>query len=254
MPRRQRPLSAGARTLTNGDLDEQANQVAARLLNLGAGQDCTVGVLLPHGIDLAVAECAVLKTGAAFLLLDPAHPGDQLASIGDDAGTSIIVTTERYVSQVPAHHQIVCLDTFIPADGPALPSTDTSPAVQIPPATPTERIVADIWCEVLRLPSVSVLDNFFDLGGHSMLLYRMKDRLAETAGASLGLIEFFEHPTVRALARRIDGDTKIDAQDHDNRRSGRSRLELQRARSTRIADSGKGSQLMSEAPDDEAAM
>jgi amino acid adenylation domain-containing protein len=120
-----------------------------------------------------------------------------------------------------------------------VPATAAGPAAEEPPATPTEWMVAEVWCEVLNLSTVSVLDNFFDLGGHSMLLYRMRDRLAETAGASLGIIEFFEHPTVRALARRIDGDTRTDAQDSGGRRDGLSRLESQRARRARIAGSGE---------------
>jgi hypothetical protein len=100
-------------------------------------------------------------------------------------------------------------------------------------------MVADVWCEVLELRTVSVLDNFFDLGGHSLLLYRMRDRLLETVGASLGIIKFFEHPTVRALARHIDGDFSTDAQDIGDRRGGLSRLDLRRARRPRIADSGE---------------
>jgi hypothetical protein len=139
-----------------------------------------------------------------------------------------------------------------PAPGPAPdPAVAESPAaaekaaVAEPPATPTERIVADVWCEVLELPAVGVLDNFFDLGGHSMLLYRMRERLAATAGASLAIIEFFEHPTVRALARRIDGDARTDASDApgapdvSDRSRGRSRLELRRVRRALIADSGQ---------------
>lgn len=126
-------------------------------------------------------------------------------------------------------------------------SAPLSPAVAEPPVTPTERMVADVWCEVLGLRTVSVLDNFFDLGGHSLLLHRMKGRLVETAGASLNIIDFFEHPTVRALAGYIDGDirastgtdARTERQGASDRRGGLSRLELRRARRARTAEPGE---------------
>ncbi|MFI7136120.1 phosphopantetheine-binding protein [Nonomuraea sp. NPDC050153] len=109
-----------------------------------------------------------------------------------------------------------------------------------PPTTPTERVVVDIWCEILKLRTVDISDNFFDLGGHSRLLPRMRDRLREALGADLRLIAFFEHPTVRTLARHIDGDSRADKQDIGDRHSGLSRLELQRqARHGLITDSSE---------------
>jgi hypothetical protein len=51
---------------------------------------------------------------------------------------------------------------------------------------------------------VSVEENFFDLGGHSLLLVKMHRRLQETLYPELSIVTLFEHPTVRSLAHHLD--------------------------------------------------
>lgn len=111
-----------------------------------------------------------------------------------------------------------------------------------PPATQTERVVAGIWCEVLELPQVSVRDNFFDLGGHSMLIYRVRDRLVERMGRSPAIVKFFQYSTVRGLSRYIDsgaqadgsGDHWAEDRSYGERRGGLTRLEMRRAQRARV--------------------
>jgi amino acid adenylation domain-containing protein len=64
-----------------------------------------------------------------------------------------------------------------------------------------ERAIAAIWREVLGRERVGSRDNFFDLGGHSLLLAEVQARLASTLGRELTMVELFRHPTVEALAR-----------------------------------------------------
>lgn len=66
-----------------------------------------------------------------------------------------------------------------------------------------EDALAAIWCEVLEVPSVSADDNFFDLGGHSVLLHMVRDRIDERLGLSPPLVDLFTYPTVRSLARHL---------------------------------------------------
>ncbi|HEY3685974.1 MAG TPA: amino acid adenylation domain-containing protein [Streptosporangiaceae bacterium] len=119
-------------------------------------------------------------------------------------------------------------------DADALPAPDApAPSVHEPPATPSERAVAGIWCEVLERSEVGVRDNFFDLGGHSMLIHRVRDGLAERLGHAPAIVAFFQYPTVRTLARHIDGAAAAPAAETDraeHRRGGRSLLEARRAR------------------------
>ncbi|MFE3741080.1 phosphopantetheine-binding protein [Streptomyces sp. NPDC059134] len=80
-----------------------------------------------------------------------------------------------------------------------------------PPVTATERVLAAIWSEVLEVSQVSVEDNFFDLGGHSVLLHMVQDRIGRELGKNPPLVELFTYPTVRALARRLAGGARAGA-------------------------------------------
>ena len=80
----------------------------------------------------------------------------------------------------------------------------TRAAAPEPPATPTEHEVARIWCEFLRLPSVSMTANFFEIGGHSLLGARMVTALNQRFGLALHLKDIFEFRTARELALHID--------------------------------------------------
>ena len=72
-------------------------------------------------------------------------------------------------------------------------------APQVPPRTPAERLLAAIWCEVLRRPDVGVEDNFFELGGDSILSIQIVARAREQ-GLRVTPRQLFEHQTVAALA------------------------------------------------------
>ncbi|HEY6391955.1 MAG TPA: amino acid adenylation domain-containing protein [Bryobacteraceae bacterium] len=69
-----------------------------------------------------------------------------------------------------------------------------------PPRNELESRIAEIWRQVLNLETVGVDENFFDLGGHSLLLTRLYARLREETGREFPMVELFRHPTVSALA------------------------------------------------------
>ena len=75
----------------------------------------------------------------------------------------------------------------------------------IEPASDAERMVAAIWSDVLRLPSVGVHQNFFDLGGHSLSMAAVYEKLAASLGRPIPMVELFRHPTVSSLANHIAG-------------------------------------------------
>ena len=73
-----------------------------------------------------------------------------------------------------------------------------------PPANHFERVIANVWRQVLQ-KEVSTQDNFFDLGGHSLLLAEVQSRLRDEADLEIPLVKLFEYPTVADLASFVAG-------------------------------------------------
>jgi len=71
------------------------------------------------------------------------------------------------------------------------------------PRTPLEQVLAEIWAEALGVSEVGIHDNFFKIGGHSILATLLVTRLRETFQIELPLRTFFEAPTVSKLAESI---------------------------------------------------
>ncbi|RST55767.1 non-ribosomal peptide synthetase [Variovorax sp. MHTC-1] len=89
-------------------------------------------------------------------------------------------------------------------DRKALPSPTVSrQQAYKPPQGRVAETVAAIWSEVLGVEKVGVDDNFFDLGGHSLLLIRVHRLLEDRLAAGLSVVDLFKHPTIAALAQHI---------------------------------------------------
>ncbi|MGW4898058.1 amino acid adenylation domain-containing protein, partial [Kitasatospora sp. NPDC004240] len=85
-------LTSDGLSLTYGELEERANRIAQHLVALGAGPERIVGLSLERGPDLIPALLGILKSGAAYLPLDPANPADRLAYMLADAKAELLVT------------------------------------------------------------------------------------------------------------------------------------------------------------------
>jgi acyl carrier protein len=103
----------------------------------------------------------------------------------------------------------------LPAPDYRRPEVDT---VYVAPHTEIERTIASIWQDALGLERVGLQDNFFDLGGRSLLLVRVHSKLREVLDKDISMIDLFRNPTISSLAKYLNGDRGAPAgfqQTHD---------------------------------------
>jgi acyl carrier protein len=105
-------------------------------------------------------------------------------------------------------------------DRKALPTPDwENKDAYVPPETPTEETLADIWSAVLGLEQVGIHDNFFVLGGHSLLATQLVARIRNKLNLELPLMYIFDYPSVASLAVAVEAfrmATEVPAENLDD--------------------------------------
>lgn len=97
------------------------------------------------------------------------------------------------------------------------------------PKNEMEQTIAGIWSDVLGVKNFGMLDNFFDLGGHSMAIAQVQRKISHVLQRELEIVILFEFPTVRSLADFLLRDKKEDVQiDNLKERTARQRAALQK--------------------------
>jgi acyl carrier protein len=132
-------------------------------------------------------------------------------------------------------------------DRRALPKFDARTVAETRPApasgptpvatTDLERQVLAIWSDVLGHPTIGLDDRFFDIGGHSLHMVEVHDKLRDQFGHDIPLLDLFQYPTVRSLARHIRQKTSSGATRTASVNRGKLRLQMQ-ARQSSIRKSG----------------
>ncbi|MFB7680819.1 amino acid adenylation domain-containing protein, partial [Streptomyces rochei] len=125
-------------TLTYGELNERANRLARRFLELGAGPERFVAVALPRSADLVVSALAAFKAGAAYLPVDPAYPTERITHLVRDASPTLVVTTSALAAGLPdTGTPVLLLDDAGTASAlAALPGHDVTDADRPAPLRP----------------------------------------------------------------------------------------------------------------------
>ncbi|MCG8620153.1 MAG: amino acid adenylation domain-containing protein, partial [Desulfobacterales bacterium] len=92
-------------------------------------------------------------------------------------------------------------------DRNALPEADTvgGQGDYTAPRDDTGKTLARIWERVLNLGQVGIHDNFFDIGGNSLLLMKVVEEIKDTLGREIPVLRLFEHPTIDSLCRFLEG-------------------------------------------------
>ncbi|WP_408661880.1 amino acid adenylation domain-containing protein, partial [Jatrophihabitans sp.] len=131
------------------------------------------------------------------------------------ADTSLAAVRAHVAAQVPEYMVpalLIRLDGPLPLtpngklDRRALPAPDWSQlSGRVQPRTPAERVLAELFAQVLGLAEVGTHDNFFFLGGHSMSAMQLLGRVRSRLGAELAIRDVFDAPTVAGLADRLEG-------------------------------------------------
>ncbi|WP_329791246.1 amino acid adenylation domain-containing protein [Lentzea sp. DG1S-22] len=95
-------VAAGDDEVTYASLDARAEALAAELASHGAAPGTKIGVLVDRSVHAVVGLLGVLKTGAAYVPLDPSYPADRLEFIVGDAGVTLLVGLPAALAEVPA--------------------------------------------------------------------------------------------------------------------------------------------------------
>ena len=115
--------------LSYADLNERANRLARHLISMGAGPERLVAIAMPRSADVVVAMLAVLKSGAAYVPVDPEYPPDRIAFMLADTRAAIVLTTAGLAGSLPAARTLLVLDDPVAAAAVArYPAGDVSAA------------------------------------------------------------------------------------------------------------------------------
>ncbi|HEX9729017.1 MAG TPA: MupA/Atu3671 family FMN-dependent luciferase-like monooxygenase [Gemmatimonadales bacterium] len=119
---------------------------------------------------------------------------------------------KRHVPEYMIPATFVALDAFPltpngKIDRNALPAPDQVQRVRqvefLPPGNVLEETIAGIWQDVLNLSAIGTQDNFFDLGGHSLMAVQVQSRLRDATKRDISVTEIFQYPTIRTLAEHL---------------------------------------------------
>ncbi|MCJ8279751.1 MAG: phosphopantetheine-binding protein, partial [Rivularia sp. ALOHA_DT_140] len=87
------------------------------------------------------------------------------------------------------------------------------------PKTKIEQEIAQIWQEVLQIDKIGIHDNFFDLGGHSLLMVKVHSKLREKFSHDVSLVEMFRYPTISALVTYFSDASNKQHSDNSSSRN-----------------------------------
>jgi nonribosomal peptide synthetase DhbF len=103
-------LIAGKDSLSYAELNERSNQLAHYLIELGAEPERLVGIFLKRSVEMLIAMLGVLKSGAAYLPLDPDYPQGRLNDMLNDAAPFVVLCTETLSARLPPIARAIALD------------------------------------------------------------------------------------------------------------------------------------------------
>ncbi|MDY7092837.1 MAG: amino acid adenylation domain-containing protein [Acidobacteriota bacterium] len=211
-----------ARFLADGRIDFLGRfdfQVKIRGFRIEPGE--IQAVLADHrsvaqAVVLARSNAAGDKRLLAWVVPEAPREGEEAVSPADLEELLVAHLSQQLPAYMVPDAVMALAELPLTANGKidrrALPDPETTAGLGEPPATPSEELLAEIWQDLLSVPSVARQDDFFELGGHSLLATRLASRLRDAAGVDLALRAIFDHPTLEDLGRALDA-AREEAQD-----------------------------------------
>ncbi|SFA91721.1 non-ribosomal peptide synthase domain TIGR01720/amino acid adenylation domain-containing protein [Delftia tsuruhatensis] len=119
-------LVFGDECISYAQLNRRANRLAHRLIAEGVGAEVRVGIAVERSVEMVVAVLAVLKSGAAYVPLDPGYPAERLAHMVEDSGMACLLTQSRLGLEVAGRVKALDLDAI-----GAMPGPDHNPGAAV---------------------------------------------------------------------------------------------------------------------------
>ena len=110
IPEKQAVVSANG-SITYGELDRRANQVAHYLQKQGVGPETLVGLCTDRSVEMFIGMLGIMKAGAAYVPMDPAYPAERLAFMMQDGAMPVVLTQAHLLGKLSTEkHTCICLD------------------------------------------------------------------------------------------------------------------------------------------------
>jgi hypothetical protein len=210
-----------------GRIDEQVkvrglrielNEIEAVLLQHASVREAVVVVRADESGERRLVAYLVMRDEGNVELQDP----DVLSPISPPTTSELRLHAKQYLPEYMIPSAFVLLERLPltpigKVDKKRLPAlTSERPSLAsayVKPQTATEQSIAAVWQELLHLTEIGREDNFFDLGGNSLLLVQVHARLQKLFGEQLTVVDLFEHPTVVSLAAQLSHEEPSPAQE-----------------------------------------
>lgn len=210
----------GHRKLTYGELEQQSNQLAHHLRDMGIGTGNLVGVCLERCIEMPVALLGILKSGAAYVPLDPDYPTQRLDYMAKDAGLQALITQHNLIDRLPSlDATMICIDTdreAIASNSTDLSERHSGPedtayiiytsgsagnpkGVQIP-----HRALTNFLCSMQREPGMTAEDTLLSVTTLSFDISGLELYLPLITGANVAIASMEEITDGRQLAQALE--------------------------------------------------
>jgi amino acid adenylation domain-containing protein len=161
--------------------------------------DCVVNVWTVTPEDKRLAAYVVCSSASATL-------GTELRRYSEvKLPHYMIPATFVFLEKIPLTPNGKIDRNALPSPEENRPQLDT---MFLPPRTQLEETIAEIWQKVLHVDKVGMNDNFFDLGGNSLLLTEAHAKLCVALNANFPIVRFFDHPTITTLAEFLADEKK----------------------------------------------